>query len=150
MDFYRLTDEIRIDIDEYWAQVTYAEADTYMAARGNAAWTGPNDEKSQALQRAWDYLKNLSWVESAFYDYVGTPADVKAAQILLGLEELKSPGVLSPALTRDNYVSSSGLGSGAISKSYRSDAPAWKRFRGVEMILGPYVRSVSNIRLERG
>jgi len=140
---------LRIDIDDYWEKSTAAEADTYHAARGNDTWTGTETVKTQALQRAWDYMKTLPWVEESFTIEVEQPDDITNAHILLALEELKDPGVLTPALTRDDYVSSKGIG-GAIDKTYRSNAPAWKRFRGVEMLLSPYITSRANIRLERG
>lgn len=140
---------LRIDIDDFWEQASVATANTYHAARGNALWTGTDGVKSQALQRAWDYMKTLPWVDEAFTLEVEQPADITNAHILLALEELKAPGVLTPALTQDNYVSSKNIG-GAISKTYRSNAPAWKRFRGVEMLLSPYITSRANIRLERG
>ena len=146
-----LTDYVvRVDIDDYWTQATYTEADTYFTARGTTAWTGENEVKTQALQRAWDYMRNLSWIDDVFADYIGQPDDTKNAQILLALEELVDPGVLTPSLTREDYIESKGLGSGAISKEYRSNAPAWKRFRGVDMLLGPYITSSANIRVERG
>lgn len=141
---------IRININDYWTQATTAEADTYHTARGNALWTGADPLKPQALQRAWDYMSTLPWIEECFTDYVGIPDDVKNAQILLALEELKAPGVLTPALTREDYVSNKGIASGAVSKSYRADAPAWKRFRGVDLLLGPYISSSVNVRIERG
>lgn len=140
---------LRINIDDFWEQATVAEADTYHAARGNSLWTGTDEVKSQALQRAWDYMKNLLWVDEAFTLEVDQPTDITNANILLALEELKDPGVLTPSLTRDDYVSAKNIG-GAISKSYRSNAPAWKRFRGVDMLLSPYIRSGANIRMERG
>lgn len=140
---------LRIDIDDYWEQATVAEADTYHEARGNSAWTGTDTVKSQALQRAWDYMKILPWVEEAFTLEVDQPDDITNAHILLALEELQDPGVLTPALTQDNYISSKNIG-GAIAKTYRSNAPAWKRFRGVDMLLAPYLTSMANIRVERG
>ena len=147
MDFYRTTGDIRIDVDDYWEQATAEEADTYHAARGNSTWTGTEAVKTQALQRAWDYIKTLPWIDDVFA--LEQPDDITNAHILLALEELKVPGVLTPALTQDNYVSSKNIG-GAISKTYRSNAPAWKRFRGVEMLLSPYITSRANIRMERG
>ncbi len=140
--------DIRINVDDYWTQATAAQADTYHAARGTSAWTGEEAVKTQALQRAWDYLKTLNWVEDVFA--LEQPEDITNAHILLALEELKESGVLTPALTREDYVSAKGIAGGAINKKYRSGAPAWKRFRGVEMLLGPYILSSANIRLERG
>ncbi|HCY86596.1 MAG TPA: hypothetical protein DHV36_15790 [Desulfobacteraceae bacterium] len=147
MFFYRTSGDIRVNIDNYWTQATLSDADAYFEARGSSDWGGEDAVKTQAMQRAWDYLKTLSWVDDVFT--VEQPEDITNAHILLSLEELKAPGVLTPALTRDDYISSKNTG-GAIQKSYRSNAPAWKRFRGVEMLLGPYVRSRANIRVERG
>lgn len=146
MLFYHAFGDIRIDIDDYWVQATYSEADIYFAARGITAWTGgENIIKTQALQRAWDYMRNLQWAEEAFVNFSEMPDDIKNAHILLALEELTNPGVLTPSLTADNYLESKGIANGAISKVYRHDAPAWKRFRGVDMILAPYLtaRSIS-------
>ena len=141
---------VRIDIDDYWNQSTYAEADTYFQARGTSAWVGLDAVKSQALQRAWDYMGTLNWIEDIFVDYVEQPDDIKNAHILLALEELIDPGILTPSLTQENYISKKGIGSGVITKEYRSDAPVFKRFRGVDMLLAPYILSSANIRIERG
>ena len=132
MFFYR-TLGIRINIDDYWTQATYVQADTYFAARGVASWAGTNDEKTQALQRAWDYFRTLNWINDVFA--LEQPDDITNAHILLGLEELKSVGVLTPALTRDDYLISKSFGRGALSKGYRPGAPVFKRFKGVDMLL---------------
>lgn len=144
---YRTTGDIRIDINDYWTKATAAEADTYFAARGMAAWSGDDAVKTQALQRAWDYMETLPWIDDVFA--IEQPNDITNAHILLALEELKEPGVLTPALTQDSFISSKNIG-GAIQKTYRPNAPAWKRFRGVEMLLSPYITSRANIRVERG
>ncbi len=47
-----------------WDQATIAEADTYHTARGNSLWTGEDALKTQALQRTWDYLRGLDWLEN--------------------------------------------------------------------------------------
>lgn len=148
MLFYRTTGDIRIDIDDYWEQATVDEADIYYEDRGISTWTGTDDEKSQALLRAWDYLKTLRWIDDVFA--ITQPDDITNAHMLLALEEIKSAGALTPSLTRDDYLESKGIGSGAITKTYRSGAPAWKRFRGVEMLLEPYLISTGNVRLVRG
>ena len=141
---------LRINIDDYWTQATYDDADTYFTARGSSTWTGTNAAKTQALQRAWDYMRNLQWTEEAFVNFSEMPDDIKNAHILLALEELTNPGVLTPSLTADNYLESKGIASGAISKVYRHDAPAWKRFRGIDMILAPYLTARSISVVERG
>jgi len=148
MLFYRTLGDIRINIDDYWTQATYSQADTYFTARGAALWTGTNDEKTQALQRAWDYFRTLNWIDDVFA--LEQPDDITNAHILLGLEELKTAGVLTPALTRDDYLISKSFGRGALSKEYRPGAPVFKRFKGVDMLLAPYITSSMNIRVERG
>lgn len=148
MLFYRTLGDIRIDIDDYWTQATFAQADTYFTARGVTAWTGENEVKTQALQRAWDYFRTLNWIEEVFT--IEQPDDITNAHILLGLEELKSAGVLTPATTQDDYLISKSFGRGALSKEYRPGAPVFKRFKGVDMLLAPYVVSSVNIRVERG
>jgi len=130
-----------------WSQATTAEADTYHASRGNALWTGTSTLKSQALQRAWDYLRGLDWLDDVFDTEL--PADIKNAQIVGALEELKSPGVLSPALTADNYLSLKKL-PGGIEKQYRPGAPVKKRFLAMEALLKPYLRSYGTVELRRG
>lgn len=130
----------RIDIDDYWVQATYAEADTYFTARGNSGWMGENALKTQALQRAWDYMKTLPWKDDVFS--LAQPDDIKQAQILLALEELLDEGVLTPALTRDDYIGSKNI-AGAVVKTYRKDAPIRKKFSGAEMLLAPYLHGIN-------
>lgn len=130
-----------------WDQATVTEADTYHTARGNATWTGEDAVKTQALQRAWDYLRGLSWLPGVFDTEL--PDDVKSAQIVGALEELKDPGVLLPALTADNFVESKDTA--GLKKSYRPGAPAWKRFRAMEVLLNGYVSGIgAGVELRRG
>ena len=89
-----------ITIDD-WDQATITEAEVYLVARGDTTWEDADDEdKDHALQRSWDYLRGLAWRSGVFDTEL--PDDVKSAQIVGALEELKSPGVLLPALTADN------------------------------------------------
>lgn len=133
-------------IDDY-SQATVTEADTYHTARGNSEWDGTDTVKEQALQRAWDYLRGLSWIPGTFD--VELPDDIKSAQIVAALEELKDPGVLLPALTADNFLDSKNL-AGAVVKKFKSNAPASKRFREIEVLLSGYVYSHGNIQMMRG
>lgn len=128
-------------------QATVTEADTYHTARGNSLWTGEDTVKEQALQRAWDYLRGLTYKTGTFDTEL--PDDIKSAQIVAALEELKDPGVLLPPLTADNYLESKNV-AGAIVKRYRTGAPAWKRFRAIEVLLKSYVLSSGNIEMMRG
>lgn len=142
MTFFLTGAVFRADIDDYWEQATYADADTYFTARGIATWTGDNDVKSQALQRAWDYMRTLSWIDDVFL--LTQPDDITNAQILLALEELIDSGVLSPAITKDDHLIEKNIAN-VIIKKYTSRAPAWKRFRGVEMLLSPYLMSGNQV-----
>ena len=139
---------MRINIDDHWSMATIAESDTYHATRGNADWNGADDGKSQALVRAWDFLKSLEWDESVFSHEM--PDDIKSAHMMAALEELKEPWVLLPILTSESFLKSKNT-AGEIVKKYRTNAPAKKRFLAIEALLRPYVYSSSlNIRLERG
>lgn len=133
-------------------QATVEEANTYHSERGNTSWTGDDNTKTQALQRAWDYIGILKWKSGIFDDsLVGVKAKLAAknGQIILALEELKDPGVLSPGLTRDDYLASRDT-AGVVKRSYMSNAPAYKKFRGFEMLVRPYVLSANTIELGRG
>ncbi len=143
-----MTDGVRTNINDYWSQITVIEAGAYHDARGNEAWIADQAAQTQALQRAWDYMETLPWVGEFIIDDGVTPTDIKNAQALLALRELEEPGILTPALTRDDYLSSKGIASGAVSKSYRADAPAWKRFKGIELLLAPYIKPISCFSLE--
>jgi len=129
-----------------WDQATIDEADTYHTARGNTTWTGTDTLKTQALQRTWDYLRSLNWLENVFDTEL--PADVLNAQIVGALEELTDPGALSPSLTADNYLVSKDIV--GIKKEYRLGAPVKKRFTSMEYLLKPYLYSSSTIELGRG
>ena len=129
-----------------WDQATIDEADTYHTARGNTTWTGVDALKTQALQRTWDYLRSLNWLEDVFDTEL--PDDVLNAQIVGALEELTDPGALSPSLTADNYLVSKDIV--GIKKEYRLGAPVKKRFTGMEYLLKPYLYSSSTIELGRG
>lgn len=131
-----------------WTQATAAEADTYHTARGNSLWTGTETVKTQALQRAWDYLRGLSWKSGVFDTEL--PADVKSAQIVGALAELVDPGILLPELTADNYLTEKGFGNGAILKKYKPGAPAIKKFSAIDALLRPYIYGGGNVEIRRG
>lgn len=133
-------------------QATVEEANTYHSERGNTSWTGEDAVKLQALQRAWDYLELIKWKSGIFDDFtLGNKAKLAAknGQIILSLEELKDPGVLSPGITRDDYLASRDT-AGVVKRSYMSNAPAYKKFRGFEMLVRPFVLSANTIELNRG
>ena len=131
-----------------WEQATVEEADDYHDARGNTLWTGEDEDKTQALQRAWDYLRGLDWLDDVFDTEL--PDDVKSAQIVAALEELKDPGCLQPELSAENYIQSKDI-AGAIVKTYRASAPVKKRFLAVESLLRRYVRNLgAGVELRRG
>ena len=135
-------------IDDYEDdQATIAEADAYHDARGNATWTGTDTAKQQALTRAWDYLRGLRWLPGTFATEL--PDDVKSAQIVAALRGLVTPGCLLPDLTREDFLESKNI-AGAIVKEYRSGAPAWKRFREIEVLLRQYIVGRGCVELGRG
>lgn len=137
----------RVDIDDYWTKATSAEADTYFAARGTSTWTGTDEVKTQALQRAWDYMRTLKWIDGVFL--LAQPDDITNAHILLAHEELKSSGILTPALTSNEYADEVEV-VGAIKIKYRTTAPQWTKFRGVEMLLAPYIKPDGSVEMRRG
>lgn len=129
-----------------WDQATAAEADTYHNLRGTSLWTGSDEVKTQALQRAWDYLKGLNWLPDVFDTEL--PDDVKNAQIVAALEELQVPGALAPTLNADNYLSSKDVA--GIKKQYRPGAPTHKRYLALETLLKPFIGSSMFPELRRG
>jgi hypothetical protein len=89
----------------------------------------------------------LTWLDDIFVSEL--PENVKSAQIVAALRELADPGCLLPDISRDDFLTSKNI-AGAIVKSYRSNAPAWKRYREIEALLKPYVVSYGNSRTVRG
>jgi len=130
-----------------WDQATIAEADAYHAARGNTLWTGEDAVKTVALQRAWDYLRGLTWREDVFDTEL--PADVKSAQIVGALAELVDAGALQPEITRDDYLTKKNI-AGVIIKEYASSAPKSKQFKAINALLSRYIVNSNGTRLVRG
>jgi hypothetical protein len=124
---------------------TVDEADIYHEARGNSLWTGTDTVKEQALQRSWDYLRGLDWLDGVFDDEL--PDDVKNAQIVAALEELKEPNILQPVITKDDYLESKNV-AGVIIKTYRANAPTRKKILALDSLLRAYLRSSGNAAIE--
>jgi hypothetical protein len=121
-----------------WDQATVIQADTYHTDRGNTDWSGTEIAKTQALQRAWDYLRGRQWLDDVFDTEL--PTDILNAQIVGALAELTTPGVLQPELTADNFLESKNL-AGAIVKTYRGSAPTGSVFTAMDSLLQKYVYS---------
>ena len=119
-----------------WDQATAAEADTYHTARGNALWTGAAAVKTVALQRAWDYLRGLSWKEDVFDTEL--PADVKNAQIVGALAELTDPGTLLPEITKNDTLIKKNIAN-VIIKEYASGAPKQTQYKEINSLLSKYL-----------
>lgn len=132
-----------------WDQATIEEADAYLLARGtDAEWALATDvKKTQALQRAWDYLCGLSWYDNVFDDEL--PDNVKYAQIVGASKEIASVGILLPSLTSDDYLISKDI-AGVIKKEYRLSAPTSIKFTEIEVLLSGYKLSNVSIELQRG
>ncbi|NJB67501.1 hypothetical protein GGQ74_001141 [Desulfobaculum xiamenense] len=104
--------------------VTLAEANAYHEARGNAAWTGTEDEKAVALVRAGQYLNGLAWkgartaranamawprggvmdAEGQEWAADEIPQAVRDAQCEAALREIEARGSLQPNLARGGQV----------------------------------------------
>jgi len=131
-----------------WDQATIVEADAYQAARGNTAWAAAEDaDKTIALQRAWDYLRGLTYKPDVFDTEL--PEDIKSAQIVGALAELSSPGTLLPTLTSGNYLTKKNI-AGVIIKEYASGAPASAQLIEMQALLSIYIYASSGIELVRG
>jgi len=121
-----------------WSQATIAEADAYHELRGNDLWTGADDVKTEALQRAWDYLRGLNWIDGTFDSEL--PEDVKSAQIVSALEELVSPGIMMPVIGRDAYLVKKNI-AGVIIKEYSFAAPSSNIYSSVDALIRKYLTS---------
>ena len=111
---------------------TAADADSYHAARGNAAWmAGDFTSREAALIRASSYLTSLSWIgtrtdgrsqalawpRTGVVDAEGNdlasdelPAEVRDACIEIALREVASPGVMAPDVTMSAAVKREKIG----------------------------------------
>jgi hypothetical protein len=161
-------------VDGAESYVTVSEADTYLAARGVAAWAALSPEQKEInLRLATDYLQAnyaqrwkgylvddlqpLDWprqmVEVAnagvvvpiYYGLDEIPEDLKRAQILLGSYAMVGD-LLTPTLTR--AVVSETVGD--LSVTYDNATPQVKRYPMVAALLGKFLRGSSNmVRIER-
>lgn len=78
---------------------TVSGADTYHAARGNAAWAaGGATPKAAALVRATDYIRT-TYVRRFSSAYDETAADVEPATYEAALRELATPGFFTKSYT---------------------------------------------------
>ncbi|MBY0430329.1 MAG: hypothetical protein K2Q10_03955 [Rhodospirillales bacterium] len=136
------------------AYLAVAEADSYHALRGNAAWAAAEDAaKEAAIVRATDTLDwsygwrgapaggALSWPRTGAADdtgraLVGVPEAVRRACAELALRALS--GELRPDLPRGGRITHESAG--PISVSYAAEAPAETVRPAVEALLRPLLR----------
>lgn len=132
-----------------WPMSTTDEADTYHENRGNTDWVNSDDdEKEQALYRARDYLRGLSWKSDVFDTEL--PERVKNAEMVAAYEEFKSKGVLQPGLDSGNYLMEKDI-AGVIKKKFQTGAPARKKFTEINSLLKPFLTgSGAMVELGRG
>ena len=131
-----------------WSQATVTEADTYHRARGNTRWdaSSNDDQKTIALQRAWDYLCGITTWKANVFD-TELPEDIKNAQIVGALAELVTPGTLLPTFTRENYVVKKNI-AGVIIKEYDIGGPVQSILTEMRALLKRYMWDVSGINRE--
>lgn len=143
------------------AYCSVADADTYHAARGNAAWaTRSTDAKEQALRRATDDMlqqysgrwkgerisasQALDWPrDGVVIDGYELPADEIPPAIVRACAELALRS-LSGSLTPDAGPEVKSKTIGPIEIVYQDGARSAKRYTAVENLLRPYVRGGSN------
>ena len=78
---------------------TVGGADTYHAARGNAAWAaGSVPNRAQALVRAADYIRT-TYVRRFWSNYTEDAPDVEPATYEAALRELATPGFFTRSYT---------------------------------------------------
>ena len=137
-----------------------AQADTYHAARGAAAWAALTVEaKEQALRRATDYMavygprwkgertsadQPLDWPRTGVFangyevDDETVPTPVANACALLALK------ALTAELAPDLGPQKQSVSVGPISTTYASGARQTLKFQAVDNMLAPYLGGGSN------
>lgn len=146
-----------------------ADADSYHAARGNAAWTesstSPDQGKTAALIRAtaaidatyrgrWPGYRtsgrhqSLEWPRTAAYDIEGNPIagteipqEVKDAVCEAALRELSDAGSMMPDLERGGDIRR--LQAGSVAIEYGANARARTAYTLIDGILSSLLQSGS-------
>ncbi|KGQ19929.1 Phage protein [Lysobacter dokdonensis DS-58] len=144
--------------------ISVADADTYFAARGNAAWAAlTTDQKEQALRKGTDYMEAryrwrgdrvadgqaLSWPRSCVYAFgYSVDADIVPERVQRACAELAvraSADDLSPdvgAQVKQETV-------GPISVTYADGARQTTAYKAVDAMLAPYVYGMGSIPVSR-
>lgn len=132
-----------------WPLTTTDTADDYHDLRGNSTWVdGDETLKEQAIQRARDWLRGLSWKDDVFDTEL--PDRVTSAEIVAAFEEFKSSGVLQPMLDSGNFLEEKSI-AGVIKKKFRSNAPPKKEFLEINSLLQPFLLNAgAGVELGRG
>lgn len=137
--------------------ISVANADARHTALGNTAWTGADAVKEAALRKATNYMEGayrqawkgtkwtrtqaLSWprfnayVDGWLIDGNIVPAEVANACADLALKALSEE--LAPDLERAVIREKIG----PIETEYSASLPQSKRFRAIDMMLGPYLKA---------
>lgn len=147
--------------------ISTSDADTYHAARGNAAWGSLSaDSKEAALRRATDYMgqayrlrwagqratstQALDWPRTgAVVDGYDVPTDavpVAVARACAVLALTASTEDLSPDLERAIKRERVDV----IETEYDTASPQAKRYRAVDQLLAPYLAGAGALPVVRG
>lgn len=103
------------------ALISLADCNSYHAAKANAAWTGEDASKEAAIRRATDYMSRvviwagyrthgraqaLAWPRAGCFDVEGygieqdeIPVEIRNACAEVALQELTTPGSMTPVVT---------------------------------------------------
>lgn len=147
------------------ALVSVADADAYHTAIGNAAWAAAStDGKEQAIRRATAYLSSLAWdglrsrgrdqalawprggvVDREGYgiDSYTVPVEIKNACAEIALQELASPGSMTPVVTPadDKVAKREKIGDIEVEYAIGSYGPDAHRavLTKVQALIGPFL-----------
>lgn len=83
-----------------YIDVTYA--DDYHTAMGNTTWAGTDELKEAAINRAYQYLRYLNWIERP--DETDPADEVMEANAEAALVELVTPGALAVTSDRGSVL----------------------------------------------
>lgn len=140
-----------------------ADADTYHADRGFAAWAdATDDEKSSALIQATDYLNGLSWAgrKAAIRTMAWPRIDVEVGGYTVGSDEIPEEvvqaccymageiiGGATPLAATDRALTK--LTAGSVSMEWGASSSQAPQYPALKSILRGYIMAGSAFRLVR-
>ncbi len=147
--------------------VSVADVDAYHLDLGNTTWTGTDAVKEAAMLRAMAWIESQSWKgrKTAYENPLSwprvdvvtregytipedeVPAPVVKALCEAALVEIESVGALRPALERGGQIKSESI-DGAVSVTYRDNAPVTTQFYAIQGYLGGLVKSANMVMVE--